>query len=381
MTSPAHRSPVPELARGQEDCSRRSLGRPDDDEVPVLEARDVHVHFHGTDSHGRAVTIRALDGVDLALYPGQISALVGESGSGKTTIARLFALIYRPTSGELLYDGTPIRVRGGRAERAYYRNVQLIYQDPFASLNGLKKIRTIISRVVKIHFPRLGRAGIRARAAELLERANMTPTSRYLDRYPTDLSGGQRQRVAIARALAVNPKVLLADEPTSMLDASIRLDVLNLLSDLRESEKVAVLYITHDIASARYLSDRINVMYGGKIIEAGSTESIISAPVHPYTKLLLSAAPDPARYKGSGKPTHEPIADSRPVDNTSDIRGCRFADRCPVAMPKCTSEDLPLFRSIRDSHTVHCWQAEDDADYERASSDRSRTPTNSAKKE
>lgn len=340
---------------------------PRHDAVPVLEARDVHVHFRGTDSAGRPVTIRALDGVDLTLHRGQICALVGESGSGKTTIARLFALIHRPTSGELLFNGKPIRVHGGRAERAYYRHVQLIYQDPFASLNGLKKIRSIISRVVKIHFPQLGRARNRARTEELLEKANMTPSARYIDRYPTDLSGGQRQRVAIARALAVDPAVLLADEPTSMLDASIRLDVLNLLGDLRRTEDVAVLYITHDIASARYLSDRIHVMYGGKIVEAGPTESIIEDSVHPYTQLLLGAAPDPARYKGSGKPTHEKSADARPVDNTSDIRGCRFADRCPVAMPKCTDEDLPLFRSTRNAHTVQCWQAENAAEYERLS--------------
>lgn len=333
--------------------------------TPVLEARDVHLHFPGTDSAGKPVTIRALDGVDLRLYPGQICALVGESGSGKTTIARLFSLIHRPTSGEILFKGKPIRVRGGRAERAYYRNVQLIYQDPFASLNGLKKIRTIISRVVKIHFPKLGRRAARERAAELLEKVNMTPASRFLDRYPTDLSGGQRQRIAIARTLAVNPDVLLADEPTSMLDASIRLDVLNLLSDLRESEDVAVLYITHDIASARYLSDRIHVMYGGKVVESGPTEEIVSAPVHPYTRLLLSAAPDPARYKGSGAPAREAVPDARPVDNTTELRGCRFADRCPVAMPKCTEEDLPLFRSTTDDHTVQCWQAEDVAEYER----------------
>ncbi|MGO2585521.1 MAG: ABC transporter ATP-binding protein, partial [Brachybacterium tyrofermentans] len=292
MSTSARRSPASTAPGDLVAPSTRNT--PDETAVPVLEARNVHVHFPGTDSAGRPVTIRALDGVDLRLYPGQISSLVGESGSGKTTIARLFALIYKPTHGEILYKGKPIRVRGGRAERAYYRNVQLIYQDPFASLNGLKKVRTIISRVVKIHFPRLSRSENTERTADLLEKANMTPSSRYLDRYPTDLSGGQRQRIAIARALAVDPDVILADEPTSMLDASIRLDVLNLLNDLRESEKIAVLYITHDIASARYLSDRIHVMYGGKIIEEGPTERIISAPLHPYTKLLLSAAPDPA---------------------------------------------------------------------------------------
>lgn len=347
--------------------------------TPVLEARDVHVHFRGTDSAGRPVTVRALDGVDLTLRPGQISALVGESGSGKTTLARLFALINRPTSGEILYNGTPVRVRGGRAERAYYSRVQLIYQDPFASLNGLKKVRTIISRVVRIHAPEIGRKGAASKAAELLERVNMTPASRYLDRYPTDMSGGQRQRIAIARALAVGPTVLLADEPTSMLDASIRLDVLNLLSDLRESLKVAVLYITHDIASARYLSDRIHVMYGGRIIESGPTEEIITSPVHPYTKLLLGAAPDPGRFKGSGRPTHTEITDARPVDTTTETRACRFAARCPLAMPQCTAQPLPLYRRTGEpavaqrpgteddgtDHTVQCWLADDDPSYER----------------
>ncbi len=335
-----------------------SRGAPSRSGTPVLEARKVSIHFQGTDNDGRPVTIRALDEVDLQLHRGEISALVGESGSGKTTIARLFALIYKPTGGELLHDGVPIRVKKGRAERAYYRDVQLVYQDPFASLNGLKKIRTIIGRVVKIHFPRLSRSAIAERTTELLGKVNMTPASRYLDRYPTDLSGGQRQRIAIARSLAVNPSVLLADEPTSMLDASIRLDVLNLFQDLRSHEDVAVLYITHDIASARYLSDRINVMYGGKIVESGPTEQIIADPVHPYTKLLLGAAPDPARYKGSGKPTHEPIVDARPVDTTQEVIGCRFASRCPIATERCVTRPLPLFVTADQDRTAQCWAAE-----------------------
>ncbi|WP_058235601.1 ABC transporter ATP-binding protein [Devriesea agamarum] len=336
-----------------------------EDQVPVLEARNVKLHFPGTDASGRKVTIRALDGVDLKLYPGQISALVGESGSGKTTIARLFALIYKATSGEILFNGKPIKIKGQRARRAYYRDVQLIYQDPFASLNGLKKNRTILSRVVKIHFPKLSRTAIKERLLELLGKVNMTPASRYLDRYPTDLSGGQRQRIAIARGLAVNPSVLLADEPTSMLDASIRLDVLNLLKDLRESENVAILYITHDIASARYLSDRINVMYGGKLVESGPTEDIISSPIHPYTSLLLNAAPDPARYKGSGKPITTRISDVQPVDNSIEVTSCRFASRCPLAMPKCTDSPLPKFDDRVSGRMVTCWLAENNPAFTR----------------
>lgn len=333
--------------------------------VPVLEARDVHLHFEGRDNAGRPVTIRALDGVDFALYPGQISALVGESGSGKTTIARLFSLIHSATSGEVLHHGEPVSVRGSRQRRAYYRNIQLIYQDPFNSLNGLKKIRTMISRVIKIHAPKLPRRKVQETLLALLSRVNMTPSSRYLDRYPTDLSGGQRQRIAIARALAVSPQVLLADEPTSMLDASIRLDVLNLLRGLRRTEQVAVLYITHDIASARYMSDRISVMYGGKIVEAGPTEQIIARPAHPYTKLLLSAAPDPAKYKGSGAAAHDAVTDARPVDNTTEMTGCRFAARCPMATARCVDEALPLFRDQSGARTVQCWLADDDPSFER----------------
>lgn len=333
--------------------------------IPVLEARDIHLHFAARDNAGRHITIRALDGVDFALYPGQISALVGESGSGKTTIARLFSLIYSPTSGEVFHDGKPVSVRGARQRRAYYRSIQLIYQDPFNSLNGLKKIRTMVSRVIKIHAPKLSRKRVEETLLALLTKVNMTPAGRYLDRYPTDLSGGQRQRVAIARALAVNPQVLLADEPTSMLDASIRLDVLNLLRNLRRTDDVAVLYITHDIASARYMSDRISVMYGGKIVESGPTEQIISNPAHPYTKLLLDAAPDPAKYKGSESALRDSVADARPVDNTTEIAGCRFVERCPLAMAKCTEEALPRFEATSDDREVQCWLAEDDPRFER----------------
>lgn len=179
-----------------------------DDRTAVLEARNVSLDFDGTDSSGSKVTIHALDRVNLTIHRGEITALVGESGSGKTSIARLFALIYKPTSGELYRNGELVHVHGKRAERAYYRDVQLIYQDPFASLNGLKKISTILGRVFKIHYPKMRRKEIAQRIDDVLTKVNMTPPSRYLNRYPTDLSGGQRQRIAIARALAVSPSTL-----------------------------------------------------------------------------------------------------------------------------------------------------------------------------
>ena len=334
--------------------------------APVFEARDLSVHFR-VDSPDGKVTVRALDGIDFTLREGEIAALVGESGSGKTTLARVFSLIHAPTAGDVLVSGVPLK-RAAKDERRYYRDVQLIFQDPFASLNALKKIRHIVERPVRIHRIATGRKAVAHKVAELLERVNLTPASRYIDRYPTDLSGGQRQRVAIAKSLAVNPKVLLADEPTSMLDASIRLEVLNLLADLRESADLAVLYITHDIASARYVSDRIHVMYGGRIIESGPTEQIVSDPVHPYTRLLIDAAPDPAHYKGSGHSAALTTSNAPPVDNSVEVVGCRFANRCPLARPECTSAPIPRYRGP-DGRDVLCVLADERPDF---------TPTHAA---
>lgn len=330
------------------------------DRVPVFSTRDLSVHFRVDGPDGK-VTVRALDGIDFSLHQGEIAALVGESGSGKTTLARVFSLIYKPTGGEVHVDGVPL-ARSARDERRYYRDVQLIFQDPFASLNALKKIHHIVERPLRIHRIAKGRRAIGEKVVELLERVNLTPASRYIDRYPTDLSGGQRQRVAIAKSLAVKPKVLLADEPTSMLDASIRLEVLNLLSDLRDSEGLAVLYITHDIASARYLSDRINVMYGGEIIESGPTEKIVDDPVHPYTRLLLNAAPDPAHFKGSGHSAALSTSTAAPVDNSVEVLGCRFANRCPLVRPECTSAPIPRYIAP-DGREVLCVLADERPDF------------------
>lgn len=333
---------------------------PDRSRPPVFETRDLSVHFRVDSPEGK-VTVRALDGIDFTLHEGEIVALVGESGSGKTTLARVFSLIHAPTGGEVLVSGVPLK-KAAKDERRYYRDVQLIFQDPFASLNALKKIRHIVERPVRIHRIVSGRRAVAEKVAELLERVNLTPASRYIDRYPTDLSGGQRQRVAIAKSLAVNPKVLLADEPTSMLDASIRLEVLNLLSDLRDSEDLAVLYITHDIASARYVSDRIHVMYGGRIIESGPTEQIVSDPVHPYTRLLIESAPDPAHFKGSGHSAALTSSSAAPVDNSVEVVGCRFANRCPLVRPECTSAPIP--RSIGpDGRDVLCVLADERPDF------------------
>ena len=330
---------------------------------PLLQARNVKMHI----SAGSQRVIRAVDGVSLDLYPGQVTALVGESGSGKTTMARIFSMIYQPTSGEVLYDGKAIKQVRRSGERRYYKNVQLIFQDPFASLNSLKKISYILGRALRIHKVVQTPKAVRQQTLELLDRVHLSPPERYIDRYPSDLSGGQRQRVAIARSLAMQPKVILADEPTSMLDASIRLDVLNLLDELRREQQLAVLYITHDIASARYLADRVHVMYGGVVVESGEAEQVIGDPQHPYTKLLLASAPDPARYKGSGRATRIEVADANPVDNTVEHVGCRFVDRCPAAQSVCRSTAPPVFTSPAD-HAVRCWLVKDDPSFPTTSS-------------
>jgi peptide/nickel transport system ATP-binding protein len=257
----------------------------------------VTVTFPGKDRAGNRTVVTACDHVDLSLGTGEIVALVGESGSGKTTFARSLALLNPIDSGSILLRGKPVTLAGSTRMKAvdYYRDVQMIFQDPFASLNSLKTIRHILGRALVLHGRAKGKAEIEKRTLELLETVHLSPAKEYIDRYPTALSGGQRQRISIARALAVQPAVILADEPTSMLDVSIRIDVLNLLDELRRTQGVAILYITHDIASARYVSDRMAVMYKGELVEVGPTEQVVSAPEHDYTRTLLDAAPDPDR--------------------------------------------------------------------------------------
>ena len=317
----------------------------------VLRAENVSVVFDGKDNSGHKIEIHACRDVDVDLRRGEIVALVGESGSGKSTLARAFSLVHPPTAGQILLDGEPVGRR--TRKRPFYKRVQLIYQDPFASLNSLKSIRHILGRVVKIHTPGLSRQAVEQRTLELLELVSLTPAEDYIDRFPSSLSGGQRQRVSIARALAVDPEVLLADEPTSMLDVSIRLDVLNLLDEIRRERGVAVLYITHDIASARYISDRMAVMYSGELVESGPTEDVVARPKHPYTRLLLESAPDPSRRASGDSAQFDENALGEPANPAQEITGCRFQARCPFVMDRCRSEAPPLLTT--DDQQARCW--------------------------
>ncbi|MGH3166173.1 MAG: oligopeptide/dipeptide ABC transporter ATP-binding protein [Trebonia sp.] len=332
--------------------------------APVLEARGLTKHFAVTRRGRAGRVVHAVDDVSLALPGGHVTALVGESGSGKSTLARLLARLVTPTSGELLLNGA--QPSGGRHRRLdYARSVQMVLQDPFASLNPVHRVRYHLSRPLLVHGLVRDRDQLDSRIAQLLERVALPPAA--MDKYPHELSGGQRQRVAIARALAVQPKVLLADEPVSMLDVSIRLGVLNLLADMRDTEKLAILYITHDIASARYLADTIVVMYAGQVVESGPAVAVTDSPAHPYTQLLLSAAPDPERttpvtLRGRGAP---PSAVRPPS-------GCRFHPRCPHAMAICAEQAPPVFPASANSsgashssashsstgHSGACWLLE-----------------------
>ena len=256
-------------------------------------------------------TLEAVKDVDLDLRPGRTVALVGQSGSGKSTIAKILAQLEKPTSGTITLDGEPIGTRG-KALAHYRDHVQMVFQDPFASLNPFHTIGHHLERPLLLHR-KATRATLRAKVCELLERVNLTPADSFIDRRPHELSGGQRQRVAIARALAPEPTVLIADEPVSMLDVSIRLGVLNLLARLQREENLAMLYITHDLATARHFSDEILVMYRGEVVERGPADQVILDPQAEFTKQLLVAAPEPgntprflaeARRRGVPMPDH-----------------------------------------------------------------------------
>ena len=335
-----------------------AISGPGGAEPPIIETRDVAKHFSagraatgwtaaGWTAAGRArATLKAVDGVSLAIRRGETLALVGETGSGKTTFGRLLLGLYRPTSGDILYQGQSILDRKGTAARAVRRQIQGVFQDPYSSLNPTMTVGQSLAEVLKVHRV-VGRSGRAQKVAELLETVGLSPAQAA--RRPVAFSGGERQRVGIARALAVSPDIVIADEPLSALDVSIQAQVLNLMIKLQDERGLTYLFVTHDLDVARHISQRTAVLYLGRVVEYAPTDAIFAEPLHPYTRALVKAAPRLTTERKTVKPALAgdiPNAIERPS-------GCHFHPRCPFAMPVCREQE-PQLRQLSPTQSVAC---------------------------
>ncbi|MBA2754953.1 MAG: ABC transporter ATP-binding protein [Chloroflexia bacterium] len=337
-------NPSPGVSQAWRERSHESDGTP-----PVLEVRGLSKRFPVGGLFGTKY-LHAVEDVSFTLDRGQTVAVVGESGSGKSTTARLIARLIPPTAGEILLHGRDVlKEEPRRVSQGYRQQVQMIFQDPFGSLNPIHTVGHHLHRPLQIHKQTHNKRETRERIEDLLATVGLNPPAEFAAKHPHQLSGGQRQRVAFARALAVEPAVLLADEPISMLDVSIRMGVLNLMERLRDERGIATLYITHDIASARYIADETTVMYAGRMVEGAESVELIDEPAHPYTKLLLSAVPNPR--SGLAKTTID--ARGEVPSLVDPPPGCPFAARCPSVMDVCR-QVMPGVERIGGSHWVRC---------------------------
>ncbi|MCC8190458.1 MAG: ATP-binding cassette domain-containing protein [Planctomycetes bacterium] len=309
---------------------------------PLMECRGLTKHYPiRSGVFGREVgRVRAVDDLSIAIARGETYSLVGESGSGKSTTGRQFLRLERPTAGTVLMDGHDVNALRGARLKEFRRRVQVVFQDPFSSLNPRMTVGAIVEEGMTIHHPKMTPAAKREKAAAILELTGLS--GEQLDRYPHEFSGGQRQRVGLARALSTDPDFIVCDEAVSALDVSIQAQIINLLHDLQERLGLAYLFIAHDLAVVKHLSHRVGVMYLGHLMEEATADDLFARPLHPYTRALLSAIPEP-----------DPGADRNRIILTGDVpradcppAGCRFHTRCPDAMPRCTEGDIPVFHPL-----------------------------------
>jgi peptide/nickel transport system ATP-binding protein len=311
----------------------------------LLEVEGLSKTFVARGLFSKSPPVVAVEDVWFAVDRGEAVAVVGESGSGKSTVARILLRLEQPDAGRILLESENVLEREPRrASLSYRRRVQMVFQDPFGSLNRTHDILHHLARPLLRHR-RATAKDVREKAIDLLHAVGLEPAEEFISRRPYELSGGQRQRVAIARALAVDPDLLIADEPTSMLDVSIRMDILTLLTRLKTERQLAMLLITHDLASARYLADRVLVLFRGRIVEGGPADELVTSPAHPYTRALLSSIADVGELG-----TEPEEVDSDPAEEAT--QGCPFAPRCPDVMDICWKED-PSYRNV-DSRRVRC---------------------------
>lgn len=288
----------------------------------------------------RRTWLHAVSDVSFEIREGEILAVVGESGCGKTTLAKMLCKIHEVSDGHIWIDGVDIaRIKDKKRKKVFCSKVQMIFQDPFGSLNPAHKAGYVIARSIQLAHPEYSAQKVEQRVKELLETVGLTPAKDYAGKHPNQLSGGQRQRIVIARALAMEPSVMVADEPTSMLDVSIGIEIMNLMLELQKKEKLTYLYITHNLASARYMANRMAVMYAGRCVEQGETERLIAHPLHPYTILLLASTPEPFREK----PVFIHAKEDLP-DLTGTQECCPFAERCPRTQERCRCQIPPVCR-------------------------------------
>ena len=314
---------------------------------PLVRVRGLVKHFavEGTDD-----LVRAVDDVSFDIFAGETLGLVGESGCGKSTVGRCLLRLYEPTAGEVIFEGSELTAMRKKDLQKLRREMQIIFQDPYASLNPRMSILSIVGEPLKIHGI-TDRIEIRERVADLLQKVGLDPD--YMKRYPHEFSGGQRQRIGIARALALNPKLIVCDEPVSALDVSVQAQVVNLLQDLQNEFGLTYLFISHGLAVVEHISDRVAVMYLGKIVEVASAKELYARPLHPYTKALLSAIPIP-----DPKAKRDRIILSGDVPTPIDPpSGCRFRTRCPFAIEEC-ARVVPELREIESGHFAACIRVE-----------------------